>query len=63
MSSGQTFDLVDEDGSGFLEREEVEQWMRMVGSELDTSKITDLLLKDGNLAREDNLKTIKLTPF
>jgi hypothetical protein len=48
----QTFDLVDEDKSGFLEKNEVEEWMQMVGSEIDTSKITDVLLKERNLSRE-----------
>ena len=48
----QTFDLVDEDSSGFLDREEVEEWLGMVGSELDTSKITAVLLKEGNLGRD-----------
>ena len=48
----QTFDLVDEDKSGYLDGEEVELWLGMVGSELDTSKITAVLLKEGNLARD-----------
>jgi len=48
----QTFDLVDQDGSGQLDHAEVEQWMRMVGAEMDVSKITSMLVKEDNLTRE-----------
>ena len=47
----QTFDLVDVDGSGTLDRNELMEWLGMCGAELDLSKITEVLLKEGNLSR------------
>lgn len=47
-----TFDLVDADGSGFLDKGELMQWMTMCGAELDVSTIVDTLLKEGNLSRD-----------
>lgn len=49
---GQTFDLVDSDKSGTLDSGEVKEWMAMCGAELDLSKITDVLLKQGNMTRD-----------
>jgi Ca2+-binding EF-hand superfamily protein len=49
---GQTFDLVDSDGSGTLDQTELIQWLEMCGAELDLTKITDVLLKEGNLTRD-----------
>merc|ERR1712183_1019422 len=48
----QTFDLIDSDHSGTLEREELEDWFKMVGAELDLSKLVDTLVGDGQLTRE-----------
>ena len=48
----QTFDLVDVDGSGTLDRDELMEWLGMCGAELDLSKITEVLLKEGNLSRD-----------
>ena len=48
----QTFDLVDSDKSGTLEKDELESWLGMCGSELDLSKITAVLLKQGRITRD-----------
>lgn len=48
----QTFDLVDTDKSGTLDKEELMDWLRMCGSELDLSTLTGELLKHGTLSRE-----------
>lgn len=47
----QTFDLVDSDKSGTLDKKELMEWMVMCGAELDVSTITDVLLKEGELSR------------
>jgi protein-tyrosine phosphatase len=49
---GQTFDLIDADGSGTLDQAELIGWFYMCGAELDLSKITDVLLSKGELTRE-----------
>lgn len=48
----QTFDLVDSDHSGTLEKEELLGWLQMCGAELDLTTITDVLLKEGVLSRD-----------
>ena len=48
----QTFDLIDLDKSGTLEQEELEEWFKMCGAELDLSKLTDILLGEGKLTRD-----------
>jgi len=48
----QTFDLVDFDGSGSLDKDELIKWLTMVGSEIDVSKITEVLTAEGDLTRE-----------
>ena len=48
----QTFDLVDADGSGSLDKDELIQWLTMCGAELDLKTILDVLLQEGNLTRE-----------
>jgi protein-tyrosine phosphatase len=48
---GQTFDLVDSDGSGDIDQEELTEWLQMCGAELDLSKITEVMLKEGHLTR------------
>ena len=48
----QTFDLIDNDGSGALEKSELDDWFQMVGAELDLSKLVDTLVGDGQLTRE-----------
>jgi len=47
-----TFDLVDTDKSGTLDKNELMTWMSMCGAELNLSKVTDVLLKEGKLQRE-----------
>ena len=48
----QTFDLLDSDKSGTLEREELMDWFNMCGAELDMTKIIDTLTKEGSLTRD-----------
>jgi len=48
----QTFDLIDQDKSGTLERGELDDWFKMCGAELDLSKLTDTLLGEGQLTRD-----------
>jgi len=48
----QTFDLIDEDKSGTLDRKELEDWFKMCGAELDLSKLTDTLIGEGELTRD-----------
>jgi protein-tyrosine phosphatase len=48
----QTFDLVDADESGSLDREELVAWLDLCGAEINVSKITDALLVDGSVTRE-----------
>jgi len=48
----QTFDLVDADGSGFIDKDEMEAWLSLCGAELDLSKIINVLLESGNLSRD-----------
>ena len=48
----QTFDLIYQDDSGTLEREELDEWFAMCGAELDLSNLTDVLLGDGTLTRD-----------
>ena len=48
----QTFDLIDNDGSGTLEKAELEEWFQMVGAELDLSRLMETLIGDGELTRE-----------
>lgn len=49
---GETFDLVDLDGSGTVEQEELLEWLEMCGAELDLSKICEVLMSEGSLTRE-----------
>jgi len=48
----QTFDLVDADGSGTLDKEELVAWLSLCGAELNLTKITDALLGRGSLTRD-----------
>ena len=48
----ETFDLIDADGSGTLDKDELMEWMELCGAELDVSKITDALLQEGELTRD-----------
>ena len=48
----QTFDLVDADKSGTLDRGELMAWFDLCGSELDLSKVIEVLLAEGELTRE-----------
>jgi len=47
----QTFDLIDHDNSGTLERSELDEWFKMCGAEIDLTKLTDVLLGEGQLTR------------
>ena len=49
---GQTFDLIDKDSSGTLDKKEIEEWFEMCGAEIDTSKLIDTMMSDDNLTRE-----------
>ena len=46
FNSCQTFQLIDLDDSGTLDREELTSWMTMCGAELDVEKIIGALLGD-----------------
>ena len=48
----QTFDLIDSDGSGSLDRAELENWFAMCGAELDLSSLLEVLVGDGELTRD-----------
>ena len=48
----ETFDLVDQDHSGTLDREELVTWLEMCGAELDISQIIDNLTQEGSLSRD-----------
>ena len=48
----QTFDLVDADKSGTLDRDELMAWFDLCGSEIDLSKVIEVLLSEGELTRE-----------
>ena len=40
----QTFDLIDSDGSGSLDKAELENWFAMCGAELDLSSLLEVLI-------------------
>merc|ERR1719384_426022 len=48
----QTFDLIDSDGSGSLDKAELENWFAMCGAELDLTKLLETLVGDGELTRD-----------
>jgi len=48
----QTFDLVDFDQSGCLDKEELMQWLTMCGAEINVDSIIEVLTKEGNLTRD-----------
>jgi len=48
----QTFDLLDADNSGTLDKDELMSWLNMCGAELDLSKIIEALLESGELSRD-----------
>ena len=47
------FALVDSDGSGQISRQELEELMRMVGSEIYDSEITQMLVESGGEGNEE----------
>ena len=53
---GQTFDLIDQDDSGILDRREIKDWFEMCGAEIDVSKLTSTMMTDGNLTRDKFVK-------
>ena len=53
---GQTFDLIDQDGSGHLDQGEIMDWFEMCGAEIDVSKLIDTLMSDGTLTRDKFVK-------
>merc|ERR1719429_47039 len=48
----QTFDLIDMDGSGTLEKSELDDWFKMCGAELDLTKLLDVLVGEVELTRD-----------
>merc|ERR1712215_173942 len=48
----QTFDLIDQDHNGTLEKAELEDWFKMCGAEMDLTTLTETLVGDGQLTRE-----------
>jgi len=48
----QTFDLIDMDSSGTLDKSELEEWFKMCGAELDLTKLLETLVGDGELTRD-----------
>ena len=48
----QTFDLIDMDGSGTLEKSELDDWFKMCGAELDLTKLLNVLVGEGELTRD-----------
>jgi len=53
---GQTFDMIDQDRSGNLDRKEITDWFEMCGAEIDTSKLIDTMMSDGYLTRDKFIK-------
>ena len=53
---GQTFDLIDQDNSGILDRREIKDWFEMCGAEIDVSKLISTMMTDGNLTRDKFVK-------
>ena len=49
---GQTFDLIDQDSSGTLDKGEIVDWFEMCGAEIDVSKLINTLLSEGTLTRD-----------
>jgi len=48
----ETFDLVDSDGSGTLDKKELMSWLGLCGAELDLTKIINVLTSKGELTRD-----------
>ena len=46
----QTFQLLDSDGSGTLEKDELMEWLTMCGAEMDAGKIVEALTGEGDLS-------------
>ena len=53
---GQTFDLLDKDNSGYLDRQEVTDWFEMVGAEIDTSELINTMMSDNHLTKDEFTK-------
>lgn len=49
---GQTFDLIDKDKSGHLDKQEIKDWLEMCGAEIDFAKLFSTLLTSGYLTRD-----------
>ena len=48
----ETFELIDQDKSGVLEETELREWFRMCNSELDLTKLTEVLVGEGALTKD-----------
>merc|ERR1719508_435915 len=48
----ETFDLIDMDGNGVVDMEELEKWFAMCGAEIDTSSLMKVLLGEKCLTRK-----------
>ena len=53
---GQIFDLIDHERLGYLNKEELEEWLGLIGAEMDLTHIISVLLGDGILTREMFIK-------
>ena len=58
---GQTFDLIDQDSSGTLDKKEIEDWFDMCGAEIDTSALISTMTSDTD--EEDCLTRGKFTKY
>ena len=53
---GQTFDMIDQDRSGHLDKKEITDWFEMCGAEIDTTELIDTMMSDGYLTRDRFVK-------
>eukprot|EP00088_Acartia_fossae_P005380 TRINITY_DN12376_c0_g1_i2.p1 TRINITY_DN12376_c0_g1~~TRINITY_DN12376_c0_g1_i2.p1 ORF type:complete len:430 (-),score=138.60 TRINITY_DN12376_c0_g1_i2:255-1499(-) len=56
-----TFDMLDQDGSGTLDRDEVTQWLNMCGSELDVDKVLSVMMGDEDQLERDRFADLMCT--
>ncbi len=54
----QTFDLIDADSSGTVDKQELTEWMNMCGAELDVGKIIAVLFADGDTLQREHFATL-----
>jgi len=56
-----TFDMLDQDGSGTLDRAEVTEWLKMCGSELNVEKVLGVLMGDEDQLTRDGFADLMTT--